>query len=423
MAGFALLLRYLTWQQAALFGVVALAFNAFALRRLAPTIMRDSDQMGFRAGVLYYPLSILVLVLVLRDRLDIVAAAWGVMALGDGFATLVGTTVAGKHLPWNPQKTWSGLLAFMLAGGAGAVGLSFWVGRSMEPPPSLTFLVFAPLAAAVIAAFVETIPIELDDNISVPFAAGAVLWIASQFDGSQLEGNAVLGGILVSLPVALLAWRARVVTFSGAVVGFAIAVTIHSAAYLAGIAVLALALLATVLSSRAGHARKQAIGVEEPRGGQRGAANIIANCAVGTIGAVLAIFSSDWSSHLGSVVLVTGLAAGASDTVASEIGKAFGGTPRAFPTFRRVAPGTPGAVSIIGTLAGIVAATVIALPAFVMWLLGNEFLPIIVIACTIGAFVESALATQFESRGILNNDALNFINTATAASVAVAWAV
>ena len=42
----------------------------------------------------------------------------------------------------------------------------------------------------------------------------------------------------------------------------------------------------------------------------------------------------------------------------------------------------------------------------------------------VGAFVESALATQFESRGILNNDALNFINTLVAAFVSlIVWAL
>ena len=45
-----------------------------------------------------------------------------------------------------------------------------------------------------------------------------------------------------------------------------------------------------------------------------------------------------------------------------------------------------------------------------------------VVGATAGALVESALAATLEGPGILNNDMLNFINTAVAAAVAVAIA-
>src|SRR5439155_691422 len=45
-----------------------------------------------------------------------------------------------------------------------------------------------------------------------------------------------------------------------------------------------------------------------------------------------------------------------------------------------------------------------------------------VIAATAGALVESVLAATLEGPGILNNDMLNFINTAVAAVVALALA-
>jgi len=112
-------------------------------------------------------------------------------------------------------------------------------------------------------------------------------------------------------------------------------------------------------------------------------------------------------------MLVTGLAAGASDTVASDVGKAFGGQPRAFPSFHAVAPGTPGAVTIVGTLAGLVAAAVIAWPAVILWLLPADRIPVVVGACTAGAFIESTLASRLETKGVLGNNALNLLNTAT----------
>jgi uncharacterized membrane protein len=46
----------------------------------------------------------------------------------------------------------------------------------------------------------------------------------------------------------------------------------------------------------------------------------------------------------------------------------------------------------------------------------------IVVAATVSALVESALGATLEGPGILNNDVLNFINTAVAALVALALA-
>jgi uncharacterized protein (TIGR00297 family) len=421
MAGFALLLRYLAWPQAAALALVALLFNTFALASLAPGIIRPADSRRGRAGVLYYPLSVLLLILIFRQRLDIVAAAWGVMAFGDGFATLVGAQSAGPRLPWNPQKSWYGLFAFIAAGSLGSVSLCLWAVQSWVDRPEAEFLVAGPLVATVVAAFVETLPASIDDNLTVPAAAGTTLWIAAQMDRGIDEWVDVAGAVAVTAPIAFGAWRLHAVNRAGAIAGFACALVIYLGHYLAGVAVLGVALVFTVASSRAGRRRKQALGIAEERDGSRGAGNILANCIVGTIGAALSAFATAWSGEVGAILFVTGIAAGASDTVASEIGKAFGGQPRAFPTFRAVPAGTPGAVSIAGTIAGAIGAALIALVAVATWLLPLDRVALVVIACTVGAFIESALATRFERPGGLDNNTLNLLNTASAAVLAVWW--
>ena len=421
MAGFALLLRFLSWRQAAAFALAALLFNAFALASVAPSIIRKTEGRARRAGELYYPLSVLALILVFRERLDIVAAAWGVMAFGDGFATLVGSQSTGPRLPWNPQKSWYGLFAFIAAGSLGSVSLCLWSVQDWVDRPEAEYLLSAPVIATLVAAFVETLPSNVDDNLSVPATAGATMWIAAQVDRGVDEWTDIVAAIMVSAPIAVLAWRAHAVTRGGAIAGFLCAVAIYLGQYLAGIVVLGIALAFTIASSQFGRRRKEALGIAEERGGSRGAGNVLANCLVGSVGATLAAFSSAWSGEAGAVMFVTGIAAGASDTVASEIGKAFGGTPRAFPTFRAVPPGTPGAVSIVGTAAGIVAAGLMALAAAMMWVLPPGMVAIVVIACTAGAFIESTLATEFEAAGVLDNNMLNLFNTASAAVLAVWW--
>lgn len=431
MAGFALLLPYLTWVQAAGMAVAALAFNAVALGRLAPGILRETDKRGIRAGVLYYPLSVLLLILVFPRHLEFVAAAWGVMAFGDGFATLGGTSLGGARLPWNRDKTWSGLIAFVVAGSLGAVALCVWVGQTMDPAPPLAdpaprwmFTVWAPVAAALVAGLVETVPIRLDDNISVPATAGGVMWFLYQFNWVGPVDTLLLDfatGVLVSIPIAWVALKIGNITIGGALSGVLFAAIIYAGLYLAGLAVLAIALALTILSSRIGRSRKAALVPEDARSERRGVGNIIANCAVGTLGAMLELFSFHWGYELASVWFVAGIVAGASDTVASEVGKAWGGASRAFPTGRSVPPGTPGAISVVGTAGGLVAATLMVAAAVVMWLIPGRFIVPIVAACTLGAFIESALSTRFEADGVLDNNTLNFLNTAVATAIAVWW--
>ena len=45
------------------------------------------------------------------------------------------------------------------------------------------------IVATIVAALAETLPIELDDNITVPATAAATLWFAKHLDwASGLEG-------------------------------------------------------------------------------------------------------------------------------------------------------------------------------------------------------------------------------------------
>jgi uncharacterized protein (TIGR00297 family) len=87
-----------------------------------------------------------------------------------------------------------------------------------------------------------------------------------------------------------------------------------------------------------------------------------------------------------------------------------------------VKPGTPGAMSVEGTAAGLVAALALAAVGAAFGLIGARLILGVVVAATAGALVESALGATLEEPGILNNDMLNFINTAVAAGVALAIA-
>ena len=127
MGGFALLLRYVDWWQAALLAVAALVFNVFVLPRVAGHLYRPGEQTGSaRSGIVLYPISVLVLVLSFPRRLDIVAAAWAVLAVGDGMATIAGRRVSWGAIPWNRSKSFAGSFALFFWGGLAGALLAWW---------------------------------------------------------------------------------------------------------------------------------------------------------------------------------------------------------------------------------------------------------------------------------------------------------
>ena len=426
MVGWALLLRVITWQQTAALAATALLFNAFVLPRVGGrAIFRPGEARGVPAGILFYPLAVLLLVVIFRSRLDIVAAAWAILALGDGAATIAGRRFGRTPLPWNAGKTWVGTATFMMAGGAAGVFFAWWTQPALDRPASAAFVFGAPIVAAIVAALVESMPVRLDDNLSVPFAAGATLWLASLADAAAMSAMLpgvtarLLPAVLVNAGFAAVAWLEHAVTPSGAIVGALIGITIYVGAGWEGFVLLLATFAAAVVSSKIGWERKTALGIAEERSGRRGAGNALANCGVAAVAAIVAVTSPHQAQAW--LAIVASLTAGAADTVASEIGKVWGRRTFLVTGFRPVPPGTSGAVSLEGTVANVVAALALAALGAALGLVAPSTIPLIVVAALVGAFVESALGATLEGRGILNNHVLNFITTGVAAGLVLAF--
>lgn len=425
MAGFALALRFIVWWQAALFALVALLFNAFVLPRLAGTsLSRPVDRSrGYVLGILLYPLAVLLLILAFPTRPDIAAAAWGILACGDGAATLAGRAWGRHAFSWNPDKTFVGTMAFFVSASAAGVLLAWWTAPAVSPAPSPWFIVLAPIVAAGLAALAETLPIELDDNITVPAVAGATLWALSLIDPVAWAASApgviaqVLPAVGVSAVAALAGWLTGTVRVSGMVTGWAIGFVIYACAGWQGWLLLLATFVAASATSRLGLERKSVLGIAEERGGRRGGGNAFANTGLAAIAAWLAACTPH--HDVAMLAYVAAMVTGGSDTVASEVGKAWGGRTYLVTTWSQVRPGTPGAMSLEGTAAGVIAALVLAWSGAALGLIPSAWLWVVVAGAGVGSLVESALAATLEGAGFVNNDVLNFLNTAAGAMVAI----
>jgi uncharacterized protein (TIGR00297 family) len=422
MGAFALLLRWLTWWQALALAGGALLFNLFVLPSIGGQLYRPGDDPRRLHGILFYPLSVLMLLICFPRRLDLAAGAWGILAAGDGLATLVGRLVNGTTWPWNRDKTLAGSAAFVVAGGAAAAGLLWWC-RPSHIPAAPGLIVGMAVAAALAAAAVETIPVRLDDNLSVALTAGAVLWLGSLVDVARLEPAWI--AVAPTLPIAVAVnaaisfagHRARTVSSSGAIAGAIIGTIIFAMLGWRGWLMLFATFVSASVSSRLGLHRKMLLGIAEERGGRRGAGNAIANTGVAAICAVLTLLTP--FAGAARMAFVTALAAAGSDTIASEIGKGWGRRTWSVTSLSQVPPGTSGAMSVEGTLAGLIAAVALGLVGSLLGLIPLRGILIAAVAATIGSLLESWLGATLEGPGVLNNDMLNFINTAAAGFAAV----
>jgi uncharacterized protein (TIGR00297 family) len=223
--------------------------------------------------------------------------------------------------------------------------------------------------------------------------------------------------VLVNAATAWLGYRAKTVSRSGALAGFCVGLLIYAGGGAGAWILLLVTFLAASITSRLGLQRKMVLGIAEERGGRRGAGNAIANCGVAAAAAVAAATTPYGGSAL--LAVVASLAAGGSDTVASEIGKAWGRSTFLITSFGRVKAGTTGAMSLEGTAAGMIAAFGLAAVGVAGALIPASAIITVVVAATAGAVVESALGATLEAPAILNNDLLNFINTGVAAAVAL----
>ncbi len=153
-------------------------FNATVWPRLGGRgVWREGEtRRGVAIGIVLYPAVLLALVLVFWRRLEVVAAAWAILAFGDGMAALAGGLWGTGRLPWNPAKSWAGTLACWVFGTLGAAAALGWTLAHQQRQISIGQLWTAAALTALLAAVVESLPLRLDDNLTVPLLSAACLW-------------------------------------------------------------------------------------------------------------------------------------------------------------------------------------------------------------------------------------------------------
>ena len=222
----------------------------------------------------------------------------------------------------------------------------------------------------------------------------------------------------ISLLFAIAAWRLRAATAPAALQGALVCLLVtfftgssRLGPLRSGLAPLMELFILTFAATRAGRARKERSRLGESRRG-RSASQVLANLgAAGLVSSAAgALLVQEAGQLVGRflfvpyavpVLLLAVLTEATADTVSSEIGQAFGGTPRLLTTLRPVQPGTDGAISLRGTLSGLACAALVA--AVSGWALRLHAAELILAfaAGAAGLFFDSLLGATVERKGWL----------------------
>jgi uncharacterized protein (TIGR00297 family) len=311
------------------------------------------------------------------------------------------------------------VVAGFVAGSAGLYAGTMLVGASIDWP----LVAFLAASGGLLGALLRSVLFERDDPL-VMVSIGLLLWL---FFDLPLDITTARIAVALAVTVAFgyVAYALETASLPGMLTGvFLGLLTIVLGDY--GWFLMLISFFGIGgLASKFRYAEKQRRGIAEENEGARGSGNVLANSLVGLV-AVLAAAASPshttlpWELFL--FAFAGSIAAAMSDTLSSELGGLFD-DPRLITTFERVEPGTDGAVTWQGELAGFAGALVIAGIAAAMFQPVDAVgAGVVVAAGAVGMTVDSLLGATVEG-WLLENEGVNFAATLAAALAAMAFAL
>ncbi|MFT5971305.1 MAG: hypothetical protein ACI9CP_001445 [Cryomorphaceae bacterium] len=307
---------------------------------------KDEDSGRKSFGILYFAISFFVLTYFFGyDRPHLVFYPLMVLAWSDGLATVIGYGIGKRKFDFSPEgKTMEGGLTFATIT---FLVLAFSAKLMPETIPQINLEL--ALFMAVFLAILELLSVRSVDNLWVP--AAVTYWLLVPDTDSIL-----IYGILIPA-LAFLAFRRKWLTsggaFAAAILGWIFLVNPSPEIIIFPTAFF---LIGSLLSKLPGHKDDSSV---------RDAKQVFAN------GAVPAIFFMAYFIWADSVFLIAGISGFAfalSDTSASEIGVRMGGDHYKILNWKKTTTGASGAITLPGSLAGVIFAFVLAalalLPVF-----------------------------------------------------------
>lgn len=314
-------------------------------------------------GTVYFPISLLILIILTwnggvlgGDFKYIGAIGILIMGYGDGFAAVVGKKCgSNKYKVYESTKSLEGSITmFVLSFTVTFIVLMLVRGYSFK-------VLAVSLIIAVLATLIEAVTPWGLDNITVPVLTA----ISTYYLMTYINSTEVLEilfrtivGLLFNGIIAYSAFKARSLSKSGTIGAIILGTGIFVTSGIYGLTLLILFFMTSSFFSHFKKSRKKEVAKQFDKTGKRDVLQVLANGGIGLIFSILYFFTNE---AIFLIALATSFAAANADTWSTELGVLNNRMPISLRTFKRVTKGTSGAISLIGTLSGLLGSAFIAI--------------------------------------------------------------
>ena len=352
-------------------------------------------------GTVYYPISFFILVMLLWDNYPlVVSTAMLVMGLADPAAAIVGSALKNTHevFAFGERKTFEGSAAmFAVASAAVLIGALFFRQSSVaiSDLPIETLFNIAVSIGLMVAA-VELVSPKATDNLTVPLSAAVLIYISAS---NQMLFDAFMVGEFLAAIVAVVSYKLKLLTKDGAVATFILGGFIFGfGGWKWSTPILAFFIIGS-LASKLFSKRKVSYNLLYEKSHTRDSAQAFANGGFALLMLICNVLSPNYHwflAYLGALTAVT------ADTLATEIGVFSRTNPFSLSLWKRVEKGVSGAISPLGTIAGLISAAVLAVLTL-PFAGGYAAFPIRFVAAgafsgALGSLADSLLGGTFQSQ-------------------------
>ncbi len=359
----------------ALLALLFVFVNGYTLLKGQLAGMHSVERETF--GTVLYPFSVLVITLLFWKNLDVFYISLSAMVFGDAAAAFIGEKLPIKKFG---GKSMGGSLTMFFVTFVAAILFAKLTNSSLG---------ISHLAAiSIMAAMFEASTTGGFDNLTVPLGTAVYAYHLVAGGSVTMLWWAILAGSLIAVPSYWLEY----LTADGA---FWTAITAVTVVAFGGwfwlVAILAFFLSSSILTKLL--APKSTFKSGEARDSYQ----VLAN---GGVPMIIALIHRFWPGLWGVDWLVSYLIALAvvnSDTWSTEIGALSPSDPLNILTFKPMRKGSSGAISLVGTVGGILGAAFIAALAFFKGYSIQTFL-LITLLGTVGNLIDSILGATIEAK-------------------------
>ena len=209
--------------------------------------------------------------------------------------------------------------------------------------------------------------------------------------------------------------RLRKLTEQAAVTGGLLGALLYAGVGAMGLILMAVFFILGTAATSWRRTLKEKAGIAEKNKGQRRAVQVAANAGVAGALALLAVYNAE-AFRFCTLMIACSFSAATADTLSSELGSVYGKKFYNIITFKKDKRGLDGVISWEGTLIGVGGSMIIAAVHALGfgWSIAFAW---IVLAGTAGNMADSVLGATVERRGMVKNNAVNFLNTLIGALV------